>query len=521
MLLVCIAATALGVGLLPRLSAFIPPDFREGLVTPLRPLSLDPLLGGDTPAVRDVGHLLYRSLIRLDASAYPQLDLASGYTVDQSGTTYSFSLSRGSRWSDDRPITPADVVASFEFAQSHATTDPAIASAITGVHVAQHGGKVIFTLAVPRASFVATLSRLPILPLGKMSARQLAELPGEASSPLPTSGPYKVQSTDSTAVELISNPFASVKPVLGRFELRLYESFSDAAQAFARGDVDGLLTDSPAERGQLLAQPGARAHDMITFRFVDVIFNERVPGLDDPVVRHAIATAVDRRLLVQGALAGSGGVAQSDPISRGLAWVTPAAPRDQASIAAAGMALSADGWVMGQDGQRRRGGVTLAFTLVTPDSDPLPQVATEFAQQIQQVGIFLTVDVVPPQSFLSQHVEPHTFQLTLADWNGGPDPDVSAFWRSNATPPAGFYVSGGSADPFLDQALDMLATLATRAGRVSAAAAVSAQLADDAPAVFLYTPTMSFVTRGSLVVRVPPVGDSGDRYDDVASWRRG
>ena len=78
------------------------PDYREGLVTDQRPLSLNPLVGATDPAVRDVGELLYRRLLRLDSQASPAADLATSYTVSQDGLTYHLPLRGGLLWSDGR-----------------------------------------------------------------------------------------------------------------------------------------------------------------------------------------------------------------------------------------------------------------------------------------------------------------------------------------------------------------------------------------------------------------------------------
>ena len=83
-------------------------DYREGLVVVQRPLSLNPLVGADDPAVHDIGHLLYRSLLSLDATGYPRTDLAQSFAVSGDGLTYTVVLAPGSQWSDGSPITPAD-----------------------------------------------------------------------------------------------------------------------------------------------------------------------------------------------------------------------------------------------------------------------------------------------------------------------------------------------------------------------------------------------------------------------------
>ncbi|MBV8200210.1 MAG: hypothetical protein JOZ15_06270 [Acidobacteria bacterium] len=88
-------------------------------------------------------------------------------------------------------------------------------------------------------------------------------------------------------------------------------------------------------------------------------------------------------------------------------------------------------------------------------------------------------------------------------------------------PPHGYNVSGGSADPFLDQALDSLATLSDRLARIAAAAQVDRLLAQDVPAVVLYAPEVWFVFRIPMhAAPLPPVGGSAARYEDVASWQR-
>jgi peptide/nickel transport system substrate-binding protein len=238
-------------------------------------------------------------------------------------------------------------------------------------------------------------------------------------------------------------------------------------------------------------------------------------------VRHAIAQVVDRTGIVRGALEGTGGVAQTDAVSEGLPWIAGPAAAPAPAITAAQSALDAAGWKPGTTGIRARNGVTLSFVLTAPNADPLPSVAQELATGLEKIGIGLYVDLVPPQTFVASSITPHSFQVALADWDAGPDPDVTTFWRSNAVPPQGFNVSGAPADPFLDRALDSLATMTDPQARIHAATDVSRFLAADAPAVFLYTPMESFVTRVPLTgTTLSAAGGSAARYDTIASWRR-
>jgi peptide/nickel transport system substrate-binding protein len=378
---------------------------------------------------------------------------------------------------------------------------------------------VAFDLAGPRASFPALLTQLPILPVGSRSSAAVRALAGTAALPMPSSGAYRVTGAGPGRISLGPNPNAAVAPRLKQVEIDLFRTFADASAAFSAGTVEGVLAGDPVQRAELLAA-GGTAHDMASFRFVDLLFNERSAILADPLVRQAIAATVDRAALVAGPLRGMG-VAQAGAIPAGVAWAAPKQPVSRGDPRAGASLLSGAGWAAGPGGVRVRGAVRLQLRLAVADVIPLPDVAHGVATQLAAAGISVQVTTMPTASLRQLLVGGGGYDLAVADWETGPDPDVSSFWRSTAVPPAGFNVSGGPVDPFLDQALDRLATLSDGAARVAAARAVSSQLADDLPAVFLETPEVSLVVRPGLSVTVPPVGSSAARFDDITSWHRG
>jgi peptide/nickel transport system substrate-binding protein len=507
----------LGVSALSHLKTATP-DYREGMVSDERPLSLNPLVGATDPSVRDLGALLYRRLLRLDDRAVPVADLATSYTLSPDGLTYHLPLRGGQAWSDGRGVSTGDVLATVAWVQSPGFGDPATAATWRDVHVRAVGDGVSFDLAGPRASFPAQLTQLPILPIGAMSHAAVTALPKTAAVALPTSGAFYVVSSTSSAVTLFPNPHAGAHPRLNQVEIDLFASFADAAAAYRAGTVDGVLATDPVQRAQLVAAGGA-VHDIATFRFVDLLFNER-GVLADSAVRQAIAAAIDRAALVVGPLRGMA-AAQSGAIPVGVAWVAPRAPVPPGDAASASTTLEAAGWTPGPDGIRVHGSVRLQVRLAVSDVIPLPDLAAGISAQLKTTGIAAEVITMPTSSLRQLLVAGAGYDLAVADWDNGPDPDVSSFWRSTAVPPAGFNVSGGPVDPFLDQALDRLATLSDTATRVAAATAVSSQLADDLPAVFLETPELSLVVHAGITVTIPPVGSSAARFNDITSWHRG
>lgn len=493
-------------------------DYREAIVALHRPVSLDPLVERDDPATRDLGRLLYRRLLRLDDEGLPTADLATSWSVSGDGLVYRFQLGMA-RWSDGRPITAADVLATVAVVQSPGFADEQLSAPWKGATVRADGDRsVTVVLPVPRAAFAASLSDLPILPATSLRGRDGAALVRAAGRPMATSGPYTVAESDATHVRLVPNPYASVPPRLLAVDLRLEPSREAALAAFVAGQVDAVLATTPAEREAVAKLPGVRLHDLVTRRFVDLLLDAGRPGLDDPTVRQAIAEATDRQAIVAGPLHHMA-VPQSGAIPAGISWIRrndapPAAPE------LARRALDADGWQLGPDGVRRRGPQVLEFDLAVADVAPLPEVAAELGRQLGAVGIAVHVDRIAPATFAASIIRPGAFDMALAVWDNGPDPDVSSYWRSNALPPQGANVSGLAPDPFLDQALDALATESDVALRRIAAQRVDERLAEDVPAVFLYAPKVTLAVRSAVVVHLPRAGDPADRYDEIATWAR-
>src|SRR5690348_8198045 len=76
------------------------------------PRSLDPALSTDVPT-GEVASLLFDNLTRFDVDGTLVPGLARSWTVDRSGTTYTFHLRSGAAFHDGRPILAKDVGASF------------------------------------------------------------------------------------------------------------------------------------------------------------------------------------------------------------------------------------------------------------------------------------------------------------------------------------------------------------------------------------------------------------------------
>ena len=81
--------------------------YREGTIG--RPSSINPLTAR-TQADRDLAALVFSGLVALGPDGTYRPDLASDWTVDPKGKTWTFTIRPDATWQDGEPVTSDDVV---------------------------------------------------------------------------------------------------------------------------------------------------------------------------------------------------------------------------------------------------------------------------------------------------------------------------------------------------------------------------------------------------------------------------
>lgn len=421
-------------------------------------------------------------------------DLAASARVSADGLTYTFDLRPGVRFSDDAPVTAADVVASFRriFAVGSPTAE-SFFGAIEGAPdcIAHPGPCPLPGVTADGATITIHLTRPDPEFLIKISLPHAAILPAgtpqtdAGTRPLPGTGPYRIDSYDpNDRLVLSRNPYFrewshDAQPD-GYVDGVVYEfGLEDQAAltAVQNGQADWMFDAPPADRMRQLGDGRAVVHLNPAYAIWFLPMNVHEPPFDDVRVRQALNLAIDRRAPVRL----YGGATLAEPscqiVPPGLLGYAPYCPytmnltRARALVAASGTA-----------GQR--------VTLVTDDSPTQRAIGTYMLDVLTDLGY------APSLRTLSGAVQfnyiqntANRVQLSLTTWYAD-YPSATNFLGGVFG--CGAFRAGSNASPnisgYCDPALDAALARAVAAGDGDGIAAVDRAMTDAAPAVVLFTP---------------------------------
>jgi peptide/nickel transport system substrate-binding protein len=246
-------------------------------------------------------------------------DLATALPKPQDGgKTYVFTLRPGIKFSDGRPVTVDDVVASFR--RIYKVGSPTAGTFFAGIVGADDCNKTPATCTLPGVvgdSKAATVTIHLTAPdaefYDKMAFIHAVVLPADAPAkdagvtPIPGTGPYMIASYDPNhALRLVRNPYFHVWSKAaqpdGYPDEILYSFGPDATSQVTmieNGQDDWMFDQPPPDRQLEMEQKyPSQLHLSPETGMYYASMNVNLPPFNDIRVRHAINYAVDRRATV-------------------------------------------------------------------------------------------------------------------------------------------------------------------------------------------------------------------------------
>jgi peptide/nickel transport system substrate-binding protein len=269
----------------------------------LEPPTLDPTSGA-AQAIREVTYLnIYEGLLRIDRDGKLQPLLAESWTVSPDNLVYTFKLRRGVKFHDGSDFDAGDVKFTFERATASDSTNAQkwIFAPIASIETPD-AATVAVTLKQPASNFLYGLAWGDAVIFGPESVAN------NKTNPVGT-GPYRFQRWNrGDRVELVRNDAYWAKvPAISRATFRFIPDAQAQVSAIRAGDVDALSNLAAQEAAeQLKADQKLKVVVGNTEGETIVAINNAKPPFSDVRVRRALAHAIDRKAVIDGALSGFG-----------------------------------------------------------------------------------------------------------------------------------------------------------------------------------------------------------------------
>ncbi len=268
------------------------------------PPGLDPTTSPAATIKRVVHYNMLEGLLKVDRNGKVVPALAKSYNISKDGREYTFHLYQGIKFHDGSPCTAEDVKFSFE-----RLLDPKTAAVNRKYYMGVESIQVINPLTVKfkvkkfDSNFLFNVARGDAVIVSRQAIDRLK------SQPVGT-GPFRfVEWKRGDSVVMVRNPDYYVKgiPYLEKVVFKFIPDPSAQLAALRAGDVDVLAYDlSPENAPMLEKDPRFKVLKGHTTTDVIMAINNSRKPFNDPRVRQAITLAIDRKAIIEGAVAGYG-----------------------------------------------------------------------------------------------------------------------------------------------------------------------------------------------------------------------
>lgn len=271
--------------------------------TQLEPPHLDPT-GGAAQAIDTVAYLnIFEGLTRFtpDGAVVPLL--AKSWEISEDGRTYTFTLQEGVTFHDGSTLDAQDVKFSLDRARAEDSTNAqkALFADIADVTVSD-AQTVVVTLSEPNGNFLFNLAWGDAVIVAEESVETLK------TAPVGT-GPYRFgEWVQGDRVEMVRNPnYWGEIPELTGATIKFISDPTAAFAAMMAEDIDAF-DNFPAPENMIQFEADPRFQVIVGSTEGETILstNNAQAPFDNPKVRQALAHAIDRQAIVDGAMFGYG-----------------------------------------------------------------------------------------------------------------------------------------------------------------------------------------------------------------------
>ena len=477
---------------------------------------------------RDLTALIYSGVLKLDQDGQLVPDLASEITQNDDGTRYSIRLKQDNLFHDGRPVTAADVVFTYQLLQ-----DADLKSHLRGnwsnvVIERIDTFELVVELSEPYAPFIENLT-VGILPQHIWREIPIAEIPASTINTRPVgSGPYSVKSverSDIGAITAYQLEKVSTDTQIENIIVRIFRDQTELLTSLREGSITSTAMLSTATLHEF-SGIGYNITSAPLPRSIAILFNQnRSEALRNTSVRNALEASLNRDEIVTAATNGFA-IPNASPVPVGygmlesIATSSPTTTEDR--IAVAQTILINGGWEQNEDGVWERessnGTTTLAITLRTINQPDLAAATENVADQWRQLGVEVRVEQYELGDMTNSIIRPRDFEAILFGMDVSRSVDLYPFWHSSQQSDPGYNLSQ-YANIRTDRLLEEIRRTSDNTIQSENLSQFVEILAEEKPAIFLYTPTLQYVTKDIITSSIPAkLQGQHDRFQTITSW---
>lgn len=498
--------------------------YTEGIVGEIT--HLNPVFTEFSEADADISSLIFSGLVRYNPETISFEEDIATHTLSDDQLTYTFTLKNDIFWHDGEPVTADDIYYTFaEVIQSPDFSNILLKSNFDGVKIEEPNSRTVtFTLNSPNSFFFTSLT-VGLLPKHILGEVPVADLDEHDFNKMPIgTGPYKVEEAyslnddGSSSVTLISNDlYYGPKPNFESVRFVAYPTVTDLTSNRSTWHGAARIKSSLMKEMDLT--------DLVSYeyelpQYTALFFNTDSAFLTKNKTRLGLSKAINKEDI----LSAIGGAVQIDTplleLNQGD-WIN-VWNKDEAMGA-----LFDSGWVWNEGDSYRtnEAGEVFNLRLVRRDfsgvNDPQEETAKTTAELIQkqlaEVGVQVTIEAYGADE-LSEKIRTRDYDMLLYGQSLGYNLDTFAYWHSSQASEIGFNLSNYQ-NPSADLLIEKIRGSFDSSEREEMLSKLASTIAEDVPAIFLYTPTFYYLVDAKVTgVYFQKLLLPKDRLVNIAEW---
>jgi peptide/nickel transport system substrate-binding protein len=394
--------------------------------------------------------------------------LAEEWETSEDGLTWTFTLREGVTFHDGSEFDSADVVYSYNRIIGEELSNSYRFSTVESVE-APDAQTVVINLTQPTPNLLALIGAfkgMAILPEG---AAEDLDLTTEANG----TGPFQLESSDASSTVLTAyEDYWGGAPSIEGVEFRYITEPAAALTALKNGEVQWTDNVPPQQVESLGEDEDVELASTPSVDYWYMSMNYARPPFDNPQVRQAIATAVDRAEVTEAARFEAARPNQT-AIPEDSFYYYDYAPFDPDEDAARQLLEEA--------------GVSTPITMGLMVTDEFPESVTAaqvVASQLEPIGIEVEVEVLDFATWLDRQ-DQGEFDAFMLSWLGNIDP-ADFYEQQHITDGSSNYQ--GYSNPEVDRLLTEASTEVDEDTRKDLYDQAAKLIVDDVSYLYLYNP---------------------------------